>query len=242
METAQVVLHKNASRGKADHGWLKSRHTFSFADYYEPARMGFGALRVINDDWIDGGMGFGTHPHRNMEIISVPISGALQHKDSEGNSAVIRKGEVQLMSAGRGVAHSEYNDSPDQKANFLQIWVMPKKLNINPRYGQKAFDTNDRKNKFQTVVSPDARDGSIEINQDAFFSLADVSAGNEVTYTRKLDGNGLYLFVIEGEIEAGGQKLSFRDAAGFLEVNELTVKVSLDSELLLIEVPMTPNF
>lgn len=236
----RTILHKNETRGRADHGWLKSRHTFSFADYHEPARMGFGALRVINDDWIEGGAGFGMHPHRDMEIISVPLEGALRHRDSEGNQAVIRQGEVQIMSAGTGVAHSERNDSESDRVNLLQIWVLPKKLGIQPRYAQKSFAIDERRDRFQTIVSPDGRDGSVEINQDAFFSLADLSAGAELAYRRELGGNGLYLFVLKGSVEANGQRLGERDAAGFVEAETLALKAPIDAEILLIEVPMAP--
>lgn len=233
-----MITHPSETRGLANHGWLKSRHTFSFAEYYNPERMGFGALRVINDDSVDPGMGFGTHPHRDMEIISIPLEGALQHKDSEGNSSVIKKGEVQIMSAGTGIAHSEYNASRSEAVKFLQIWVLPKKLGIKPRYEQKAFTHEERKNKISTVVSPDGRNGSVTINQNAFFSLTDLEGGKEVTYERQLGSNGVYVFVISGEIEIDGKTFGTRDGVGIQEFDSLKITATKDSEVLLMEVPV----
>ena len=194
MEEAEVimktVIHKAESRGTADHGWLKSWHSFSFADYYDPDRIHFGALRVLNDDIIHGGKGFGTHAHQNMEIITIPLEGALRHRDSMGHEKVIQKGEVQIMSAGTGVQHSEFNDSPTVAVNLLQIWILPKEMNIKPRYDQKVFSLSDRANKFQTVVSPSGQEGSVAINQDAYFSLVDLKKGKSLRYDRKTAGNG----------------------------------------------------
>jgi redox-sensitive bicupin YhaK (pirin superfamily) len=184
-----MITHPAASRGFADHGWLKSFHTFSFADYFNPQRIQFGALRVINDDYIAGGMGFGTHPHRDMEIVTIPLQGALAHKDSTGNSKIIKKGEVQIMSAGTGIAHSEFNANASQPVTLLQIWVLPKKLNVNPRYEQTEFSQEGRKNKLQTVVAPDGREGAVTINQDAFFTLSDLDEGKSETYERKISSN-----------------------------------------------------
>jgi quercetin 2,3-dioxygenase len=181
-----TILHKADSRGKAYHGWLESNFSFSFANYYNPKRMGFGALRVINDDIIAPSMGFGTHPHRDMEIISVPIYGSLRHKDTLGNEYAIKKGEIQTMSAGYGIYHSEYNNSDKEDANFLQIWVLPKKLGIQPTYSQKQFEENQRKNKFQLIVSPDGRENSASINQDAFFSLSQLEKGKTLEYKNYL--------------------------------------------------------
>lgn len=230
-----MIIHQANTRGSAHHGWLHSFHTFSFAGYYDSERMNFGALRVLNDDSVAPGMGFGTHPHRDMEIISVPLSGSLQHRDSEGNAQLIRKGEIQLMSAGTGVAHSEYNASTTDEVKFLQIWVIPKTFGIKPRYEQKAFDFKE--NSLTLVVSPDGREGSITINQDAFFSLAEIN-GIEIHYQRKLKGNGVYLFVIKGDVEIDGQKFSTRDGIGI--ENFETVKMKSDNaEVLLMEVPMT---
>lgn len=234
----KAVYHPANSRGDANHGWLKSQHTFSFANYYDPERMGFGALRVINDDVIDPGTGFGTHPHQNMEIISVPLSGALRHKDTMGNDFVIKSGEVQTMSAGTGVAHSEYNHSNEEKANFLQIWVLPEKQNIEPAYSQKKFEKADRKNAWQLVVSPDGREDSVSINQNAFFSQAEVKASQSLRYEKYDQNNGVYIFVIEGEVEVSGQKLETRDGLGIYEADKLEFKASADTELLLMEVPL----
>lgn len=233
-----MITHPSDTRGLANHGWLKSRHTFSFADYYNPERMGFGALRVINDDSVDPGMGFGTHPHRDMEIISIPLEGALQHRDSEGNSSTIRKGEVQIMSAGTGIAHSEFNASTTEAVKFLQIWVLPKKLGIKPRYEQKAFSHEDRKNKISTVVSPDGRNGSVSINQNAFFSLTDIEGGKEVVYERQSGGNGVYIFILNGEVEIEGKKFNTRDGVGIQDFNTLKISASKNSEILLMEVPL----
>ena len=232
------ILHRADSRGLADHGWLRSRHTFSFAGYHDPKRMGFGRLRVINDDVVAPGGGFGTHPHDNMEIVSVPLTGALRHRDSMGNTHIIRHGEVQVMSAGTGITHSEYNDSDAEPVNFLQIWVLPKVRDIEPRYGQRAFDAAQRRNRFQVVVSPDGREDSIAINQDAFFSLADLEAGGRVTYTPHQPGNGVYLFVIEGGVEAAGERLRRRDALGLEEVGAMAIGADPETRVLAIEVPM----
>ena len=232
------TFHKANSRGHADHGWLKSHHTFSFADYYNPERMGFGVLRVINDDWVAPGQGFGTHPHKNMEIVSIPLNGSLSHRDSEGNGEVIKKGEVQVMSAGTGIRHSEFNPSETDGVNFLQIWVMPKLLNIPPRYEQKFFAAEDRHNQFQTVISADKDSDALWINQDAYFSLADLDSNRSLTYERKHKDNGLYLFVISGEVLVENETLSERDAVGFAGVANLKIDAKQDSEILLIEVPM----
>lgn len=232
------IIHRADSRGVADHGWLYSRHTFSFANYYNPERMGFGKLRVINDDTVKGGGGFGTHPHDNMEIVSVPLAGALRHRDSMGNTHVIRAGEVQIMSAGTGLTHSEYNDSASEPVNFLQIWVLPRQRNIEPRYGQKAFEHAGHHNRFQTVVAPEQHGEPVWINQDAWFSLGDFDAGQTVRYAVKQPGNGIYLFVIEGDIEVAGETLGKRDAIGITDAGEAAISAAQDSRLLLIDVPM----
>lgn len=233
-----MITHLSDSRGLANHGWLKSRHTFSFADYYHPERMGFGALRVINDDSVDAGMGFGTHPHRDMEIISIPLEGSLKHKDSEGNATIIKKGEVQIMSAGTGIAHSEYNGSETDPVKFLQIWVMPKKIGIKPRYEQKVFSDTDRKNKIQTVVAPDGRKGAVSINQDAFFSLTDLDAGKSVTYQKQSPGNGVYLFILSGEVEINGKAFNHRDGVGLPQFETVKLSAKSNAEILLMEVPV----
>lgn len=231
-----MITHLSHTRGMADFGWLKSRHSFSFGEYYNPSRMGFGALRVINDDAVSGSTGFGNHPHEDMEIISIPLEGALKHRDSEGNAHEIKKGEVQIMSAGTGIYHSEYNASIFEEVKFLQIWVMPKKLGIKPRYEQKAFPESN--NKLTVVVSPDGKDGGVTINQDAWFSLGKFDEGQSFEYDLKRKGNGVYLFILSGSVEVDGQKLSVRDGAGFTDVEKLNFKVIEKGEFLLIDVPM----
>lgn len=231
-----MISHPAESRGAADHGWLKSHHTFSFAGYYDPQRMNFGALRVLNDDSVEGGSGFGTHPHRDMEIISIPLQGTLSHKDSEGNHGLIQKGEVQIMSAGTGILHSEENANTGEAVKFLQIWVLPKKLGIAPRYGQKMFGFPD--NSSTLVVSPDGRDGSLEINQDAFFTVVNMDASQGLEYRVKMPGNGLYIFVLEGTIETDGVRLKARDGLGIPDFETVKLSTVGKSEFLLMEVPM----
>lgn len=231
------VIHKADSRGAANYGWLNSKHTFSFGQYYDPDRVNFGRLRVLNDDIVIGGSGFPTHPHSNMEIISIPLSGALAHKDSTGTEQVIHTGEVQIMSAGSGLTHSEYNASKTEEVNFLQIWVLPKEENIKPRYDQKRFDASDRKNTLQTVVSP-TEDKSLWINQDAWFSLSDLDVDKTLDYSLNNTASGVYVFVIDGEVEIDGDTLSKRDAGGFSQADSLKIKANADSKLLVIEVPM----
>src|ERR1700752_1799615 len=208
---SDMILHKAATRGHANHGWLNAYHSFSFAGYYNPERTHFGMLRVLNDDTIAAGMGFGSHPHDNMEIVTIPLSGVLEHKDSMGNIGQIKPGEIQAMSAGTGVYHSEYNGSKTEATKLFQIWVFPKVRNIAPRYDQRKFDVADRKNKFQTIVSPEKSDKTMWINQDAFFSLGNFSKGMTIDYKMNLKGNGVYFMLVEGEIEIDGQKLSRRD-------------------------------
>ena len=233
-----MIIHRSESRGVADHGWLKSRHTFSFGDYYNPQRMSFGALRVINDDSVEAGRGFGTHPHKDMEIISIPLEGSLRHKDSEGNSSVICQGEVQIMSAGTGIFHSEFNASEAEVVKFLQIWVLPEKTGVKPRYEQKDFSHVERLNKIVTVVSPDGREGSVRINQNAFFSLTEIEANKKVIYKRRSPGNGLYVFMLKGQVELNGEVLNPRDGAGVSEFDSISLKALEQSEILLMEVPL----
>jgi hypothetical protein len=232
-------LHLAASRGHANHGWLKSYHTFSFASYFDPNRMSFGTLRVINDDVIDPSTGFDTHSHQNMEIISIPLSGKLHHKDTMGNDFKIAAGEVQVMSAGTGISHSEYNDSNSESANFLQIWVFPKKNNIVPSYAQKEFSTEGRKNKFQLIVSPAGIEGAVKIDQDAYFSLIELDKDHQADYQKYEEQNGVYFFVIDGELQIGDQGLSKRDGLGLEKVDNINLKASLSSSILVMEVPMT---
>lgn len=230
---------KSFTRGSADHGWLKAKHSFSFASYYNPDRMGFGQLRVINDDIIAPAKGFGTHPHQDMEIITIPLEGSLAHKDSEGNSSTIRHGEVQMMSAGTGILHSEFNASNTDPVNLLQIWVLPEKKGIAPRYDQKVFEPEGRKNQFQRVVAPlgDSSD-AVQINQQAYFSLVDMDEAKELSYELKSPKNGLYVFVIDGELEAGGEKLERRDALTVEDASNLNLKANKSSQVLIMEVPM----
>ena len=231
------VIHKANTRGHADHGWLKSFHTFSFAGYYDPERVHFGLLRVLNDDVVEGGRGFGKHPHDNMEIVSIPLSGALHHQDSTGRDKVINTNDVQIMSAGRGIAHSEFNDSPTEAVNFLQIWIFPKEKNIEPRYEQKTFDPEGRKNKFQVVVSPEDQE-AVWINQDAYFSLGKLEKGVALDYKVRRKGNGVYAFVLNGNVKVNDESLQKRDAIGISDVEQLHVEATDNAEVLLIEVPM----
>ncbi|WP_339694273.1 pirin family protein [uncultured Roseivirga sp.] len=233
----KTVVYTSESRGSANHGWLKSRHTFSFAGYHNPERVHFGALRVLNDDEVDGGQGFGAHPHDNMEIVSIPLQGDLEHKDSTGRNEVIRQGDVQIMSAGTGIQHSEFNHNKDEAVHFLQIWVFPKERNITPRYEQKTYLVEDRMNKFQTVVSPNGGD-ALWINQDAEFNLTNLDAGTKLTYEVKHPGNGVYVFVLNGELIAANEKLDTRDAVAVTETNSFEIKAKSYAEVLVIEVPM----
>ncbi len=237
--TMKTILHKSDTRGHAYHGWLDSHHTFSFAGYHDAARMHFGMLRVLNDDIVKGGMGFGQHPHDNMEIISIPLKGSLEHGDNTGGYGIIKSGEVQIMSAGSGLSHSEKNASSKEDVNFLQIWVFPKTRNITPRYDQKEFSAANRTNKFQTVVSPEKAAGTLWINQDAWFHLGNLKKGSITDYTLKKAGNGIYAFVIEGDVSIHEQKLNKRDGLGVWDTEKISVSADTDSEVLLIEVPMT---
>ncbi len=233
------IIHRAADRGHADHGWLNAHHSFSFASYHDPEKVHFGMLRVLNDDIVAAGMGFGTHPHDNMEIVTIPLRGDLQHKDSMGNSAIIRQYDVQIMSAGTGVQHSEFNPNADKDINLLQLWVFPKKRNIPPRYDQKTYKPENRINRFDTVVSPDKNaTDSLWINQDAWFSLGSFEKDNEIAYTSKKEGNGAYIFVIEGSIEVAGETLLKRDAIGLWEFDSATIKALTATELLIVDVPM----
>jgi len=229
------VIHKADTRGVAEFGWLHSRHTFSFGHYFDPNRIQFGALRVLNDDIVEPGKGFGTHPHDNMEIVSIPLSGTLAHKDSTGNEKTIQTGEVQIMSAGRGLTHSEYNYSSTDQVNFLQIWVLPKERDIQPRYDQKFFDFKE--NGFTRVVSP-SDENALWINQDAVFSVAKAKAGNSVSYKLTDPAHGVYAFVIDGKVAIAGETLNARDGLGISEVDQIEINPSEDSKVLLIEVPM----
>lgn len=235
----KAIYHPSESRGHANHGWLSSHHSFSFSGYHNPERMHFGALRVLNDDNVSGGMGFSKHPHSNMEIVSIPLEGELEHQDSIGNKAVIKTGEVQIMSAGTGVEHSEKNGSSKTPVKFLQIWIFPKEQNIKPNYDQQEFSLEDRLNKFQKIVSPqNSLDQGVKINQNSWFSMVNLEAGKTVPYTLNKKGNGTYFFVLEGELEINNQKLSKRDGFGIWEFDTVDVQASADSKLLAIEIPM----
>lgn len=235
----KTVLFKENTRGHANHGWLDSKHTFSFARYFNPNRMGFGLLRVVNDDKVIGGEGFGTHPHDNMEIVSIPLSGALAHKDSMGHEEVIKPGEVQVMSAGTGITHSEYNANNDKPVEFFQIWVFPNAQGHKPRYDQKEFDFAKKHNDLTLVVSPDGSDESLWVNQNVWFSLGDFDKDNGKSYQVKRQGNGVFAMVVEGEFEVAGNKLSRRDALGVYEVDSFDIKaLSENARILLIDVPM----
>lgn len=234
----KTILHKADTRGHANHGWLNSYHTFSFAGYYNPERVHFGALRVLNDDSVSGGMGFGKHPHDNMEIISIPLSGDLEHADSMGNVAVIKENDVQIMSAGTGVYHSEKNKNPDVPVKFLQIWVFPKEQDIKPRYDQKTFTPESRVNKLQEVVSPIKGSEGLWINQDAWFHLGNFKLGFAASYNLKQKGNGVYAFVLEGSVTINNQKLEKRDGFGVWDVDALDLNADTDAQVLLMEVPM----
>ncbi|HUS01500.1 MAG TPA: pirin family protein [Chitinophagaceae bacterium] len=241
----KIKIQRATERGNVNFGWLNSNHSFSFGHWYDPTKMNFGALRVLNDDVVKGGQGFGAHPHDNMEIVSIPLKGALAHKDSTGTDGIIKTGDVQIMSAGSGIKHSEFNASKTEEVNFLQIWVQPKEENIKPRYEQKTFDIADRKNTWQIVVSPDEKDGGVWINQDAVFALAHIEKDAALTYKNKFSDNGVYLFILEGEAEvnlptgqAGGEVLHKRDAIEVSDADEIEIIVKSDTELLAIEVPM----
>lgn len=235
----KTVIHKASTRGFADHGWLKSNHTFSFANYHNPERVHFGALRVLNDDFVAAGQGFGIHPHDNMEIVSIPLEGDLEHSDSMGNVAVIRNGDIQIMSAGSGITHSEYNKNSDKPVKFLQIWLFPNSKNVTPRYDQITLNASERHNRLQQIVSPNTNDEGVWVHQDAWFHLGRFEKDFSTIYSLKKKGNGVYIFVILGNVTVSGVELSDRDGLGVWEVDELALKAnSSNAEVLLMEVPM----
>ena len=235
----KTIFHPAGERGFASRGWLKSYHSFSFSQFYDEKKMNFGLLRVLNDDFVEKGMGFGTHGHDNMEIVSIPLSGALKHNDSTGREKVINQGDVQIMSAGSGIQHSEINNSKTEDVKFLQIWILPKEKDIEPRYEQKSFSEEDKSNRFLSVVSPEKDAGSVWINQDAYFSLANLDTGSNIDYKLKSKTHGVYLFVLEGEIEVADHNLKERDALGVYEVEKLNILAKTNTKLLVIEVPMS---
>ncbi len=235
----QTILHTSDSRGDANHGWLHSKHSFSFANYYNPEKIHFGVLRVLNDDFVAAGMGFGLHPHDNMEIISIPLEGDLEHQDSMGNNTVIKHGDIQVMSAGTGIKHSEYNKNKDKPVKFLQIWVIPNKKDVTPRYDQITLDPKDRINKLQQVLSPNPEDAGVWIHQDAWFHIGKFDQDVQATYNIKKVGNGMYAFVLYGAFEIAGQKLNERDALGITDFDQFELKaLTPNAEVLLMELPM----
>ncbi|WP_177762957.1 pirin family protein [Flavobacterium sp. I3-2] len=234
------ILHKANTRGEANHGWLHSFHTFSFAGYRNDERNNFGNLRVLNDDTVAAGMGFGAHPHDNMEIISIPLSGDLAHKDSIGSQEIIKQGDIQVMSAGTGITHSEYNANSDKEVKFLQIWLFPNKFDVTPRYDQMTFP--DVRNELVQIISPNQDDAGLWIHQDAWFHLGKVDAGFETTYELKNPENGLYIFIIEGDVTIDDKELNKRDAVGITNAESVSIKANSTAEILLMEVPMKINY
>lgn len=232
----KTIHHPSRNRGAADHGWLKARHSFSFANFYNPNLMGFGTLRVLNDDHVEGGQGFGTHPHNDMEIITIPLEGDLEHRDSMGEHAVIRSGDVQVMSAGTGITHSEFNANSDRPVKLLQIWVFPHTRSVEPRYQQITLDRSQP--GFQQILSPNPEDEGVWIHQDSWFHLGDFPQATTTRVTRKGQNTGLYVFVIEGEAQVGGHKLEKRDALGVTETDAIDLDISENSRVLVMEVPM----
>ncbi len=232
------ILHKASSRGHADHGWLNAYHSFSFASWYNPERIQFGMLRVLNDDTVAAGMGFGTHPHDNMEIITIPLEGDLAHKDSMGNSSTIKTGDVQVMSAGTGIQHSEFNPNANLQTKLFQIWLFPKYRNVEPRYQQITLNVALQKNNFAQILSPNPDDEGVWIHQDAWFYLSDFEANFSKTLTLQKEGNGFYIMTIEGEILVNGEILEKRDAIGIWETNEIEIKANSNSRFLIMEIPM----
>jgi redox-sensitive bicupin YhaK (pirin superfamily) len=235
----KTVYHPANSRGHANHGWLNTHHTFSFASYYNPERMHYGVLRVLNDDEVVAGRGFGSHPHDNMEIVSIPLEGDLEHQDNMGNKTVIKEGDIQVMSAGTGVVHSEKNKNLDRDVKFLQIWLFPDKKNVKPRYDQITMDTEREHNQWAQVLSPEPAEGSVWIHQDAYFSIGRFDADMETTYEFSRQGHGVYLFVLEGSAEVDGQQLGRRDGLGVSATDSFRVKIrSEGARILAMEVPL----
>ena len=234
----EMTIQRASERGGADHGWLNAKHYFSFGGYHDPQKVHFGLLRVLNDDRVAGGTGFPKHPHDNMEIVTIPLTGALQHKDSTGGEGIIKAGDVQIMSAGSGIQHSEANASETEEVTLFQVWVFPKLRNITPRYDQRNFSADDRQNKWQIVVSPIEKDNGLFINQDARFALAKLDANNTLSYENGFKGNGVYLVVVKGSVEVNGKTLNKRDAAGISGTDSFAIKALEDAELMAVEIPM----
>jgi len=232
------IIHKADTRGFFDYDWLKTSHTFSFSSYYDPERVNFGMLRVLNDDFVAAGQGFGTHPHNDMEIVTIPLDGALAHKDSIGSEGVIYPDEIQIMSAGTGIRHSEFNHLQDGTSNFLQLWIFPDKKGHKPRYNQKSFNPEERRNKLQFIVTPEKNDDNLWLNQDTYISIVDLDNGNSINYKTHTQENGAYLFLIDGGIKVVDETLSKRDGIGIWDTDEFTIFAANDSQILIIEVPM----
>ena len=232
------IFHASSTRGEANHGWLHAKHSFSFANYFDPKRIQFGALRVLNDDIIAPGMGFGSHPHDNMEIVTIPLEGALEHKDSMDNVGVIEADEIQVMSAGTGIFHSEYNKNKDKEVKVLQLWVLPKEKNVTPRYDQKSIKELKKPNTLYPIVTPDPNGPAMWIHQDAWFHMGDFNQSTEIEYKINKDGNGVYVFLIEGSAEIAGEAIKKRDALGIWETDNFSLKMASNSRILLIEVPV----
>jgi len=239
VKTMKSVLHKANTRGHANHGWLNSHHSFSFANYYNPERMNFGVLRVLNDDTVAPGKGFGTHPHDNMEIISIPLEGDLEHKDSMGNTAVIKEGDVQVMSAGTGILHSEYNKNKEKQVKFLQIWVFPNKRDVEPRYDQITLESQQLNNQFHQILSPNKEDEGVWIHQNAWFHLGKLEKGKQVSYELKDKNNGVYAFILDGDVTVGEQALNPRDGYGVWDTEKIDIAADSNARVLLMEVPMS---
>lgn len=234
----KTIIHKAESRGHANHGWLDTHHTFSFAGYYNPERIHFGVLRVLNDDIVAPSNGFDKHPHDNMEIITIPLSGTLEHKDSMGNKTNISQGEIQVMTAGTGILHSEYNKSNSEDVKFLQIWVFPREKNLKPRYSQVRIDKFSKKDELFQIVSPDKDDQGAWINQDAWFYMGELSGGWSGSYKLKKETSGVYIFLIDGKINVEGIELKKRDGLGIAETDIINIKALEPSKLLLMEIPV----
>ncbi|MEA4937328.1 MAG: pirin family protein [Paludibacter sp.] len=234
----KTIFYPADSRGYANHGWLKTSHTFSFANYYNPERIHFGALRVLNDDWIAAGEGFGKHPHDNMEIITIPFTGAVLHQDSMGNKGVILPGEIQVMSAGTGIFHSEHNNSKEEALTLFQIWVFPDKKNVTPRYDQITISDLAKKDELYQILSPNADDEGVWIHQKAWFHLGDLSKDTELDYTLKQADSGVFIQVIDGNVKVGETLLDIRDAIGITETETIHIKAETDARILVMEVPM----
>ncbi len=233
------IFHKSEDRGLVNHGWLKAAHSFSFASYYDREKVNFGKLRVLNDDIVAPARGFDLHQHQDMEIITIPIHGSLEHRDSMGNGSVITSGEIQNMSAGTGITHSEFNPMTESEVNLLQIWIFPKTRDVNPRYGQLKYNNKKLENNIVNFVSPVADETKLWINQDAWISLSRPLKGTELVYQLNKEGNGVYLFVIDGEVELGNQKLGPRDALGLWDTDSISIVAGKNSFLLLLDIPMS---